>query len=275
MLTASNLAEEAVMNSSIQRMCAWGGVAMTVLWVGGFWVFCGFVPPPSPSASAAQIAEIFNPHLNSIRFGLLLCMIGSALLAPFCSVITVQLKRIEGARATLSYAQLVLGACLILEFIIPVMFLEGALIRPRPAEMLQTLDDITWVMFVGTVSTAVVQLILIGVVMLSDRRPEPIFPRWLGYLNLWVGVLFFGGGLCVFFRTGPFAWTGVFAFWLPLSVFGVWVTAMTAYLLRAISQDRPETEDPHQRLEQLAAELARLRDGLAADRDSRRPPVHS
>ena len=41
-------------------------------------------------------------------------------------------------------------------------------------------------------------LVLIGVVILQDRRPVPLIPRWLGFVNLWVGFLFLPAQAAVF-----------------------------------------------------------------------------
>jgi len=43
--------------------------------------------------------------------------------------------------------------------------------------------------------------------------------------------------MIIFFKTGPFAWTGIIGFWIPAAVFGVWYIVMTVYLLRAIRDE--------------------------------------
>lgn len=48
-------------------------------------------------------------------------------------------------------------------------------------------------------------------------------------------------GLIYFFKTGPFAYDGAFAFWRPVTVFFVWATAMCWALLRAVRTPRPAT----------------------------------
>jgi hypothetical protein len=262
------------MDSRVARLCAWSGVAMMVFWMVGFWMFAGFVPPPSPTATAQEITRLYLTHPNSIRFGLLLTAVGSALLAPYCALISIQLTRIEGERPLLAYTQLILGATLILEFIFPVMALQAALFRAdRPEAAIQTVSDVVWITFVGTVSTAVLQLIVIGIGMLRDQRTEPIFPRWAGYLSIWIGLIFASGGACVFFKTGPFAWNGVFAFWVPLTVFGIWIGAMTYLLLRAVTREESELAagsatdglDTHERVQLLTEQLAEMRRQLGLD----------
>ena len=260
------------MNATTQKVCVWCGVAMVVVWVFGFWIFAGFVPPPSPNKNAEQIADVFRGHTNLIRFGLLLSVFGSPLLMPFFSTLSVQMKRIEGQHAPLSYLQLTLGAMLVLEFLFPLMILQGAAFRPeRSPEAIQTIDDIAWLLFLGLVTTGVLQFIVVGAAILQDQRPDPIFPRWAGYYNFWAGLIFAPGGLCVFFKSGPFAWDGLFVWWIPLGNFSIWIAIMTVLLLKAINRQAQEAPDKaihhdldiDRKLELLNAEIAALRVELA------------
>ena len=49
-----------------------------------------------------------------------------------------------------------------------------------------------------------------------------------------------GSSLLYFFKTGPFAWNGIFAFWLPLSVFGAWIIVFFVILRAAILRQAAE-----------------------------------
>ena len=69
-----------------------------------------------------------------------------------------------------------------------------------------------------------------------------MLPRWLAYFNLWVAFLFVPGGLILFFKTGPFAWNGVFTFWLPLSIFSLWFIVMFVALRKSIANQAAEEE---------------------------------
>ncbi len=61
--------------------------------------------------------------------------------------------------------------------------------------------------------------------------------RWVGYFNIWAGLLQIPGAMMPFFKTGPFAWDGLFAFWMPLVVFSLWIYVDTWAVLRAIRRD--------------------------------------
>jgi hypothetical protein len=57
------------MTGLVLRTCTWSGIACVVLLLAGFWGVAGFIPPPSPNASAAQIAQMFREHRTGIRAG--------------------------------------------------------------------------------------------------------------------------------------------------------------------------------------------------------------
>ena len=76
----------------------------------------------------------------AIRIGLALTIGCSGLLAPFLGVISVQMRRIEGDNSPLAFAQIALGALLIIEFVYPMMILQVAAYREdRPAAAVQVL----------------------------------------------------------------------------------------------------------------------------------------
>ena len=64
-----------------------------------------------------------------------------------------------------------------------------------------------------------------------DKSPQPVFPRWFGYANLWVVLLLLPGQMIFFFKTGPFAWNGLIAFYLAFIVFAAWFP-LAFYILR-------------------------------------------
>jgi len=228
-------------NATAQRICAWCGPLFALIFFIGFGVIAGFIPPPSPGASAEHVAAVFRGNPNSIRLGLVVSMYSGALTVPWIAAISVQLRRIEGRHSPLTYAQLGLGALLPLEFIVPIYFWETAAYRPtRSPEAVQTLNDLGWLPFTGLVYTIVLQAVVIGLAVLLDTRDEPIFPRWLGYFSIAAAVLFFPAGLDVFFRDGPLAWNGVIAWWVLLVTFFVWVVVLSVLLLKAIRGQEEE-----------------------------------
>ncbi len=95
------------------------------------------------------------------------------------------------------------------------------------------LNDLAWLPYVGVVGTAMVQMAIIAIVVFSDRRPQPLLPRWSAYLNIWTALGVAPGSFVVFVHGGPVAWNGILAWWLLCVSFFIWMVTMTWLMLRA------------------------------------------
>jgi hypothetical protein len=233
------------MEAKVQRVLIWSGPAMVVLWVGAFVLLAGFIPPHDPAKTAEQIVRIYAEHTDAIKIGMVVSMLGSALLVPWAIAISGQLKRIDGARA-LADVQMISCALLSLEFITPIGVWMAASFRfdAHAPEVTQAMNDLGWILFMTVIWSLWVQLIAIGAAILIDRRDEPILPRWLGYLNLWVALLIIPAGLVLFFKSGPFAWNGVVGFYVPLTGFCIWIASMTLAVHKALTRQIAEGTEP-------------------------------
>ena len=253
----------------VQRACVWAGLALVPLFFVGLGLIAHFIPPPAPGMTARAVARMYTEHRLRIRIGVTIAMFAAVLLAPFFAIITVQMRRVEGRHSPLSYVQMMLGACLVLVFIIPMLTWQAAAFRPeRAVQVTQALNDLAWLPFVGIVSTFVLQAIVIAIVILGDRREAPIYPSWVAYLNLWAAVGVIPGAFVVFAKHGPLGWNGLLAWWLIITAFFVWMCVMAKLTLSAISRQQgeeaaapaPDDGRPEgDRVAQLAAEVAALR----------------
>jgi hypothetical protein len=268
------------MNQRTQVLCAWAGVACTVVFFVGFSI-SGFITPPSPNSGPDEIAQMFRDNQSRIRVGILICSLGAALVAPWSAVIGVQLRRIEGRYSPLAYTQMISGACLVMEFLFPLMAWQAAAFRTeRSPELIQAINDLAWLPFLGIACTSVVQGFAIGIVILRDRAAQPAFPRWAGYFNIWIVLMFAPASAIVFFHDGPLAWNGIIAWWLALTTFFLWIVVTTWVLIRAIRQQAREEADlagmPSGELpcyDELVADVAQLQRALAATLDRGHQPL--
>ena len=227
-----------------QHVCLWTGIGGIALFFVGYWLLAGLVPPPSPHATAAEIQHFWSHHNHLKQLGLLVTMFAGALTGPFVAVIATQMRRIEGESSPYTWVQLGMGMIGVLLFIFPVMVMEAIAFRPtRDPNLMLLLNDAAWLPFVGIWMCAFVQNFAIGFAILKDTE-QRVFPRWLAYFNFWVAVLFVPGSMIYFFKTGPFAWNGIFCFWLPLTVFGAWFFVMFPFLRKAILSQSTETLAP-------------------------------
>src|SRR3984957_4196979 len=125
-----------MMTERQQRVCIWAGITFAPLFFVGFWVFAGFIPPPSPGMSAEAVARMFAEGRGRIRTGLWIATAAAPFLAFFVAALTHQIRRIGGSESPLATAQLIAGSCLILEFIFPQLVWQTAAYRSeRSPEM--------------------------------------------------------------------------------------------------------------------------------------------
>jgi hypothetical protein len=244
-------------NVKTEKLYVWcGPLAMVVIMVG--LLIARLIPPPSPSDDAARIVDFYRSYALDIRLGVVVAMFGTALLGPWIAVLAKQIGRIDGRDSATGYCQLALGSLVLLEVMMPLMMLETALFRlDRAPEEILTLSDACWLPFVGFIFTFVVELLLGALSMLRDERADPLFPRWVAGFNFAVAVVSLPGCLVFFHRTGPFAWNGLGAWWIPLAAFGLWVIVMTIYLLRAVDRPKEPDETEHE-IDRIALEVSAL-----------------
>jgi len=77
----------------------------------------------------------------------------------------------------------------------------NALRHPDPGSV-QILSDYAWLSFVGAWPTAILQSLAIGICILAGEGTQAVYPRWVGYLNLWMSGLYAPGLLGPSFTAG-------------------------------------------------------------------------
>jgi hypothetical protein len=225
---------------TLQRIGAWSGSIMILLYGASFSGIAQLFPPLSPAASADEIAAFFVEHKLWIRFGVSGALLSAVLALPFLAAVVLRIRRVEGHWGMLSMTQLMAATVFVPALLFPQFFLGVAAYRPdeRSAELTQALNDVFWLWFIGIVGTIIVQNITLAIASFMDKTDPPTFPRWYGYLNLWVATLSLPGCVVVVFNDGPLAWNGVFAFYIPGLVLVVWLFATTAVMLRSIKAEQ-------------------------------------
>jgi hypothetical protein len=222
---------DSMMSTRTQLFCVWCGPAGAILYLIFFAGIAGFIPPPSPHWTTPHVVSFFNDNRTAIRIGQIGGLVASMLFFPFFTVIAVQIARIEKRRPLLALLEWGGGLMLIVWFGLCTMLWIVATFRvDLSPNTIRMLNDFAWLVFVMLFPEYVVQMMSIGVAALRDRSPNPVWPRWAGYFNMWIAFSGIGGGLAVFFKHGPFAWNGLIGFYAPITMFGVWLV-ITTYLL--------------------------------------------
>lgn len=221
------------------KFCLWSGPAFAVLFGMAVIFLAGFMPAPAPSLSAEAIAVIFRENTVSIRLGVAVMMVSAAFILPFAGLISERMHHIEGCNRSLIYGQMLCGIMGVAVITIAALCWGWAAFRPeRDPVITQTINDLGWLCLLTTVGGPVLQPAMVGIAILGDRAAQPVFPRWVGFFNLWIALLFVPGVTALFFITGPFAWNGLFPYWIPFAAFGAWFVVMFFVLKASLARTR-------------------------------------
>jgi hypothetical protein len=216
-------------------LSVWSGLVFVVVFGIGWALIGGFVPPVQPSASAADVATFYQTNNMQKIAGLTIVMIAVTFLIPFMGMISVQMARIEGRWPIFAIFAAMCAVINVIYFVLPVFYWITVAFRPdQNPEIMRIFNDIAWIIIMWPFSTTVMQNVLFGIVVLSDKRKQPLFPRWAGFLAVYEAILILPGGLVPFFKTGAFAWNGILAFWLVASTYLLWIIVMCFLLHNSI-----------------------------------------
>ena len=86
----------------------------------------------------------------------------------------------------------------------------------------------------GADGSSVLQSVALALAILRDRRPTPLFPRWVAWLAFLVAATYFPLVFVPFFHDGPFAWQGLISFWAVFALFFALIAVVTPYALKAL-----------------------------------------
>ncbi|WP_027874627.1 DUF4386 family protein [Spongiibacter marinus] len=225
------------MNARNQIMCAASGFIFIVGFFVGWWIIAGLVPPISPSATAQEVANFYSQNSIRIQFGLATAMFSMAFLIPMASAWSTQIRRMERGEPVLARAQF--GCAVVTTGIVTIGVLLWSVTAFRPdrdIELTLLLHDLSWIGFTMPVSGIMVWMLCVGFAILTDYNSEPIFPRWMGYFSMLAALLTAPGFPVVLFKSGPFAWNGLLAFWVALSIVIIWASMLIVLTIRNLSR---------------------------------------
>jgi hypothetical protein len=225
------------MNHSIlNRLYAYSGLLIVILFAIGLVPAAHFLQPPAPTLSSAEIAAFYQENHYGILIGSVLIIFAGTFYALFSVAISEQMKRIEGI-ALLTNTQLIMGALTALFMIVGSIIFSVAGFRPeRAPELILLLNDLAWISLIIPAAPTVIQFIVIGTAIFMDKTTKPIFPRWMGYFTYFVSIFFFFGSFTAFFKTGPLAWNGLLAYHLMDFFLSIWLVLMSLILSKQMNR---------------------------------------
>jgi hypothetical protein len=223
----------------------WMLPALGLTWIGVFFVFPGFAPPMSPTLSAEEVAAFYRDpdNLPLIRWSMIVFNWFSIGMIPFLTLIVVQIGRMAHRTPVLSYAFLgCLAGAPTLLFCADLFWLLAAFRPERAPALTQLFNDIAWVTFTGQVGFLVAACLFLALAIYLDRQPRPVFKSWVAHFNLVIALALSPAAFVAVALTGPFAWDGLWSFWVRNAAIALWLAVMTIVLGTTLYRERRETE---------------------------------
>jgi len=208
-----------------------GPLAVVVTLLG--WLIAGLLPAPLGPGDQDEIARFFLEDPNRVKIGFLLAAIGVVLMIPQLALISLHLGRMEPSGIPLlAVVQIAAAAVTVLINMFPQMIFALAAFRSdRDPSDVVLLCDVAFLLLFCGIAPFIVQNVAVGIAILRD--PGALMPRWVAYVNFFVACSFLVDPLAYFFKSGPFAWNGIFVFWLALTTYCAFLLVMSWACLRA------------------------------------------
>jgi hypothetical protein len=229
-------------NPTALRAGAWAGPACVLLWFIGL-LMAGFIPhAPSAAKGAQSIATYYRHHTDIIRGGMFLADIGIMLLVPWACTVAVWTRRSEWNAPLLSWTQIGSAIAAATWAIGCTIMWSVAAFRAHEhgasADSIRLMNDLGWFIYLMTWTTTALWALALGLAILWDKREQPPFPRWLGYLCI-LGTIGMApaGMIGIMPKSGPFNFTGLITFWIPNTDYFLLMVIITPLLFRAIRRE--------------------------------------
>lgn len=225
------------MNTRAQRILLWWGLAWTLVYGLVWWRLLHMMPPPTARLTADEIARFYLENGGEIKIGAMICGWTGGFMVPIAIVVAAQIARLEKGFPVWAAAAFAGGTLMSVPLVLPPIFWGTAAFTPtRSPEITAIMHELAMLTFVTTDQYYIFMWVAITAASLfpATARHSP-FPRWFGYYTAWTALMFETGAVAFLTRSGPFAWNGLLAFWLPVITFFAWIVVAAAMLFRAIS----------------------------------------
>jgi hypothetical protein len=225
------------LNTRDQRICLGLVPFFGALFLVGFAIFPGFLPPLSPTMTAEQVATFYRDHVGEVRTSMILLNFNGIGFIPFFMVIVVQMMRMGNPSRAFAYSYLSAAASGGTLFALADLAWLNAAARPdRDPQLTMLLNDLAWFSFTTPVGFIIAQNMCLALAIYMDALPEPVFPRWVGHFNIVSALLMAPGAFALLYKTGPLAWDGALSFWLRLATYALYVAVMSFVVRAAINR---------------------------------------
>lgn len=225
------------------KLMAWTGPVFFI----GFFCMWGLLadnfPPMAASASPQEMWQHYKDLQFEIMLGMSVCMVLGSCYITFGAAVSRVMRRIEGNEGMLSNLELMGATITYCPIVVACgIWLTCAIqIDTLTPDMVQFLYRLGWMIIDIAYMVTSWQIIAAAVIFLRDQRENKLVPTWVSWWGFVTVASFFPVSLIPFFETGPFAFHGMFNFWVAFPTWYIWIVSMSIFIIKAVN--RIEIED--------------------------------
>lgn len=222
---------------TVKKWFIWSGPGALVPFIIALLFLARMVPPPRPSWSAERIAAVYAGNQQGILMAAFIAIVSIAFWANWAGVVIAQSRQVEGKVPFLNQTLTIFGSSMFLITLSCPTLLGFAAYRAGETspQITQMLNDAFWFAAEYPYSPFAGFMVVLAIIVFSDKRPEPVFPRWVGYFCLWCTLLMVPGGMLAFFKTGPFAFDGLMAFYVLAGAYTTFTVTLSVVMHRQVN----------------------------------------
>jgi hypothetical protein len=226
----------------LMRLAVWTGLLLVLMTVIGFGWLMHMVPPPSPSDSKQETLRWVSEHQTSILIGAALVTFFWSFWVTWAAPIILYIRRMERVPLLtfVTLANVGGGASVITTIAVAWTVMA---FRAEDAAIVQAFNDLGFFLFLYTWPPFGILMVIIAIAIFRDVNPEPIFPRWVAYYNLYAAIGMAPASFMGLFKTGPLAYNGILAFWVVAVDFFVWMVVMSVVMMKLIAKDERRLQE--------------------------------
>jgi hypothetical protein len=224
----------------IHKFVGWTGWMLLVGYTISWGILGHNIPPPDPSWSATELVQnYYVKYKSNIMIGESLAAFFGLLYLPWTCLITIHMRRRE-KEPLLAYINLAGGLlnAWVLAFCPAIWIYAAESAGTVDPEITKTLHFVGWYIYDTTYMVASLQGFAIGAFALTYQDSPVLFPRWAGWVAIFMAVSFFSLTAMPFFKTGPIALNGWLSFHIVFLSFFVFCITFTIYILREAARQK-------------------------------------
>lgn len=223
--------------------CTWIFTLLTAIgWLGiaHFWM-----PPAADLGLEATKTWFTVDHRWGVLVGCSIFYIAAGILTPGSIQFGIMLAKIEGRWPLWSLTTAVCGI-----FISLIIFFNAcawlvAAYRPETgADVIQSWYDWAWFAFLLGWIYLSIEMIATALVEFQDKRETPMVPRWLTWFTIAGAVSIITAAGPAFFKSGPFAYHGLLAFYYPVVIWGAYLNITAWYMYQELVREEARERAP-------------------------------